>query len=394
MGGFSKLSLPCGVDLHINHLHLHGPRRLPQTLGTTFGRFPLSWCVPASTVAAFFQPLNMGTSDMTRTEFAILGPGALGSILAAHLAAAGHSVVVLARGERARNIKEQGLRIKGLAQISTPVAVITDPSELRAAEVLIVATKTPGTEAALDHLRHVEVDVAFSVQNGVLKDELLARVFGVQRVLGAVADTSGELLRSGEVLFTRNVSLPLGELAGVAGRATRIAGMIDAAGVKSCPVADIVAREWSKFTAWVSLMSLAVVTRSPTWRYLSDPDCALLLVRVTREVAQLAKVQGVTLREEGILFPLHTVLEAQEAEAVAAVRATGERLRLDAPAHRMSSLQDLDAGRPLEVEETLGHAALKASQLNLSLPLLEAFYHLVAGIDRARARTADSAKTS
>ena len=321
---------------------------------------------------------------MTRTEIAILGPGALGSILAAHLAAAGHSVVVLARGERARNIKEQGLRIRGLAQISTPVAVITEPSELRAAEVLIVATKTPGTEAALERLRHVEVAVAFSVQNGVLKDELLARTFGAAHVLGALADTSGELLPSGEVLFTRNVSLPLGELTDSAGRAAPIAAMIDAAGIRSCAVADIVAREWSKFTAWVSLMSLAVLTRSATWRYLSDPDCALVLVRITREVARLAEAQGVTLREEGILFPLRTVLQAPEAEAVQAVRATGERLRSDAPEHRMSSLQDLEAGRPLEVDETLGHAARKASELRLSLPLLEATHRLVAGIDRLR----------
>ncbi len=322
---------------------------------------------------------------MTRAEFAILGPGALGSILAAHLAAAGHSVVVLARGERARNIKEQGLRIKGLARISTPVGVITDPSTLQAAEVLIVATKTPGTETALERLRHVEVGVAFSVQNGILKDELLARAFGTEHVLGALADTSGELLPSGEVLFTRNVNLPLGEITGGPGRAARIAAMIDAAGIRSCAVPDIMAREWSKFTAWVSLMSLAVLTRSPTWRYLSDPGCALVLVRITREVAQLAEAQGVRLLEKGILFPLRTVLEASEAEAVQAVRATGERLRSDAPDHRMSSLQDLAAGRPLEVEETLGHALRRASELGLSLPRLEVFYHLVAGIDRLRA---------
>ena len=321
---------------------------------------------------------------MTRTEIAILGPGALGSILAAHLVAAGHRVTVLARGERARNIQQQGLRIKGLARISASVAVITDPAELRAAEVLIVATKTPGTQAALERLRHVEVGVAFSVQNGVLKDELLSGVFGADHVLGAIADTSGELLPSGEVLFTRNVNLPLGELTGGAGRATRIAALIDAAGVRSSAVPDILAREWSKFTAWVSLMGLAAVTRAPTWSYLSDADCALMLVRITREVARLAQAQGVTLKEEGILFPLRRVLEAPEAEAVAAVRATGERLRSDAPDHRMSSLQDLEAGRPLEVEETLGHAARQALNLNLSLPRLETLYHLVAGIDRLR----------
>lgn len=334
-------------------------------------------------MASYNRAVN--ASNRSRTEFAILGPGALGSILAAHLTAAGHEVVVLARGERARNVREHGLRIKGLAQISTPVRVISDPSELRSAATLIVATKTPGTEAALERLRHVEVGVTFSVQNGVLKDELLTRAFGAQHVLGALADTSGELLPSGEVLFTRNVCLPLGELAGGAGRATQIAGLIDAAGIRSCAVPDIVAREWSKFTAWISLMGLAVVTRSPTWHYLSDPHCALVLVRTTREVAQLAQANGVRLREEGILFPLRFVLDAPEAEAVAAVQATGARLRADAPQHRMSSLQDLEAGRALEVEETLGHAARQAAELSLSLPRLETLYHLVAGIDQMRA---------
>lgn len=323
--------------------------------------------------------------DGARAEFAVLGTGAIGSILAAHLAAAGHSVVALARGARAQRVAETGLRITGLAEISTPVRVITDPSELRAAEVLIVAIKASGTEAALERLRHVEVGAALSVQNGVLKDELLARTFGAERVLGALADTSGELLASGEVLFTRNVNLPIGELAGGAGqRAAHIAAALDAAGIRSCTVADIVAREWSKFTAWVGLMCLSVTTRSLTWRYLSDPDSALVLVRITREVASLARALGVTLKEHGILFPLGTVLTACEADALAAVRATGERLKQDAPNHRLSSLQDLEAGRPLEVEETLGDAARRAAALGLSLPLLEAFHHLVAAIDRTR----------
>lgn len=324
------------------------------------------------------------TPNMIRTEFAILGPGALGSILAAHLVAAGHDVAVLARGERARHLEAHGLRIQGLARISTAVQVITDPAELEAAKVLIVATKTPGTEAALERLRHVRVDLAFSVQNGVLKDELLTRAFGTDRVLGALANTSGELLPSGEVLFTRNVNLPLGELTGGAGRASRIAAMIDAAGIRSSAVADIRSREWSKFACWIPLMGLAVVTRAETWRYLSDPHCALALVQITREAARLAEAKGIALQEEGILFPLRTVIEAPDAEAVAAVQATGEKLRVDGPEHRMSSLQDLLAGRALEVEETLGHAVRTAASLGLTLPRLENLYHLVAGVDRLR----------
>jgi 2-dehydropantoate 2-reductase len=322
---------------------------------------------------------------MTRAEFAILGAGAIGSILAAHLARAGHSVAVIARGERARAVERDGLRIKGLVEFAAHVRVLADPALLESADVLIVAMKTPGTDAALDRLRHVRLDAALSIQNGVLKNELLASAFGADRVLGALADTSGELLPSGEVLFTRNVNLPLGEPAGgISERALRIAATIDAAGVRSTAVGDITAMEWSKFTVWLGLMSMAVTMRSVSWRYLMDADCAQLLVRLVREIAVLARAQGIALVEGAAALPLRTILESPEREAIGAVVEAGEQMRLRAPDHRMSALQDLEAGRPLEVEETFGYAVRKSRELGLSLPLLESFHHLVAGIDRIR----------
>ena len=322
---------------------------------------------------------------MTRADFAILGAGAIGSILAAHLARAGHSVVVIARGERARAVERDGLRIKGLVDFSARVAVVTDPIQLEAADTLIVAMKTHGTQAALERLANVRVGAALSIQNGVLKNELLVRAFGADRVLGALADTSGELLPSGEVLFTRNVNLPLGELAGgITERARRIAGMIDEAGVRSTAVADIVSMEWSKFTVWLGLVSMAVSMRSVSWRYLMDADCAQVLIRLAREVAAVARAQGIALADGATGLPLRTILEAPEQEAVEAVRKAGEQMRSRAPDHRMSALQDLEAGRPLEVEETFGYAVRKASELGLSLPLLETCHHLVAAIDRIR----------
>lgn len=321
-----------------------------------------------------------------RAEFVILGPGALGSILAAHLAHAGHSVIVLARGTRARYIEREGLRIQGLSELQVPVSVLTDPMQLEAADCLIVATKTPGTQAAVEALRHVAVGSAFSVQNGVLKNELLAAVFGAERVLGALANTSGELLASGEVLFTRNVNLLIGELDGrQSERAGALAARIDAAGVRTSAVERILSWEWSKFVAWLPLMSLAVATRAPTWRYLSDPGTALVLVRMAREAVQLARARGVELLPQGAILPLEAIMAGSEAEAVASVQAAGAQFASNAPGHRMSALQDVEAGRPLEVEETFGDAVRQARRAGIAVPLLEAFYHLVAAIDRARA---------
>jgi 2-dehydropantoate 2-reductase len=123
-------------------------------------------------------------------RFAILGAGALGTILGAHLARAGHEVVMIARGERARVLQRQGLVLNGLADIKARPQVIDDPSKLFDTDTLIVATKAIGTTGALEALRHLRLENALSVQNGVLKNELLARVFGFSRVLGAMADFS------------------------------------------------------------------------------------------------------------------------------------------------------------------------------------------------------------
>jgi len=321
---------------------------------------------------------------MPEFDFAILGAGAIGSILGAHLARAGHRVVMLARGQRATWLEQHGLTIRGLADFNTPVHTLREPRALHSAGTLIVATKTPGTAAALEPLRGGRIDVALSIQNGPLKNELLSAAFGAERVLGALADTSGELLPGGEVLFTRNVSIYLGELGGGdSARAQRLAQLLDSSGVRAAATAEIQTLEWSKFCGWVGLMPLAVATRAPTWKYLSDPDSALLVARLVREMGTLARAIGVALSDRAVL-PAASPCARSESDAVAMIMTLGEEYRRTVPTHRMSALQDVEAGRPLEVHETLGYACGKARELGLDLPLLAAFTRLIAAIDRAR----------
>jgi 2-dehydropantoate 2-reductase len=318
-----------------------------------------------------------------KPTFAILGAGAIGSILGAHLARAGHPVVMLARGRRAEQVARDGLRITGLADFTVRVPTLTDPRQFTGAQVFILAMKTTGAAAALEPLRAADIGVAFSIQNGLWKNDQLVSVFGRERVLGSLANTSGELLPSGEVLFTRNVNVFVGELAGgESERAQRIASMIDASGVRSTAVPDILAREWTKFVGWAGLMTMSVVTRTTTGKFLSDPDCATLLVRLVREMSSLAAASGIELTDQHSLLPIQTIVNKPEAEAVAAVIRSGQEFARSAPDHRMSSLQDLNAGRPLEIEETLGDAVRRAQALGLVLPLLETCHRLAAAIDR------------
>lgn len=318
----------------------------------------------------------------TSPDFAILGAGAIGSILGAHLARAGHSVVMLVRERRAQQLRDGGLRIRGLVEFDVAVPVLTDASQLRRAGTLIVAMKTMGTAEALRPLHTTQVDAAFSIQNGVFKNDRLIAAFGRERVLGSLADTSGELLASGEVLFTRNINLLIGELGGeLSPRAQSIASAIDRAGVRSTAVDDMLGREWSKFVAWTGFMTLAVATRSVTWKYLADPDIAILLARTVREMGALARAEGIALNDQAML-PVASMCRGSEQEAIEAVIRAGETFRSKAPGHRMSALQDFSSGRPLETEDTVGEALRVAARHGLSMPVHESLYRLVRGLER------------
>jgi 2-dehydropantoate 2-reductase len=311
-------------------------------------------------------------------RFAILGAGALGTILGAHLSRSGHDVVMIARGERARRIARDGLVVTGLASFAARPAVIDDPRELLEADTLVVATKAIDTPATLASVAHVRFQAVLSVQNGVLKNELLARAFGPPSVLGAMANFSGELAPTGEVNFTRNVCLYLGdEHGGTSPRAEEIAHLVDAAGVRSEAVPDIRVREWSKFVGWIPLFLLAALTRQLTWKFLMDPQTALVAVRIARETAALAAALGIELVDASPL-PVPSIVRASDEAAIEIVREVGETFLEKSPEHRVSSQQDVLRGSRLEYVETLGHALELSREVGVPMPTLDNGYRILA----------------
>jgi 2-dehydropantoate 2-reductase len=310
-------------------------------------------------------------------KFATLGAGALGSILGAHLSRAGHEVAMIARGERARVLQRQGLVLNGLSDIKARPMVYEDPTRLRETETLIIATKAIDTAQSVDSLKHLKVDNALSVQNGVLKNELLARVFGFSRVLGAMADFSGELLANGEVKFTRNVALHVGEEKGaVSPRVESLVKIIDGAGVRCVAAPDIRSREWSKFAGWIASFPLAVLTRQITWKYMMDERSASVIVRIVREAAALAAALEIDLVDMSPL-PVPSIVHSSDAEAIAIVKGIGQNFLDKSPEHRMSAQQDVLRGSRLEYEETLGFALRKAREVGVPMPTLDTCYRII-----------------
>jgi len=320
-------------------------------------------------------------------NFVIIGAGALGSIYAAYLARAGNKVSLVARGDRAAGLAKHGISIEGPDSFTAHCDVVTRPETLRQADVVILAVKTYDTDEALAPLKGLKTASAFSVQNGVLKNEQLSDVFGPQATLGAVGMLGGEVLPAegeypGAVRYNMPGTTIIGERSGGdSSRVTEIVNTLVNAGLNAQSSDDISSVEWSKFVGWSAVSALAVLTRLQTWRFLADVDTALIAARIMRETANVAVRHGVSLPDSG--FTSGKFINVSEEEAVNAVLAHGEKMKANAPTFRQSILQDAYRGRRLEVNETLGHTLALATELGVATPTLDLCCRVLRVVSRA-----------
>lgn len=320
-------------------------------------------------------------------NFVIVGAGALGSIYAAYLARGGHKVSLIARGARAAALAKHGVAVTGQESFSAGCDVITQPESLRQTDVLIVATKAYDTAQALAPLSGLKAGSAFSVQNGVLKNDQLSDIFGEQHTLGAISMIGGDVLPAedglpGPVRYNMAGPTIIGEPGG--GGSDRVRTIVDAftqSGLKAESSEDITSVEWSKFVAWSGFSTLAVMTRQPTWRFMADADTALIAARVMRETASVAIRHGIKLQDNG--FSSTAFVTGSEESAVKAVQAHGEKMKARAPEFRQSILQDADRHRRLEVNETLDHTLKLAAQLGVATPTLDLCCRVLRVVSRA-----------
>jgi len=237
-------------------------------------------------------------------------------------------------------------------------------------------------DEAVAGLSHVNFSSVTSVQNGVRANDQLAEAFGAASTLGGVASFSGEMLPEGDVRFTVNAGFQIGELPeGSSDRVKDLCAMLQDSGVNAEAVANIQTHQWSKFVLWVGATSVAVLTRQASYRFFSDAGSALICARVIREVAAVAAYKKIPLQDSGP-FPVKAIVYGTEEEAVSALQELGATFEKNSPGHRMSALQDLERGRRLEIDETLGYVVAEARRLGIPVPTLETCFSLLEGINR------------
>ena len=246
---------------------------------------------------------------MTDTPILIAGAGAIGSIVGGMLHDAGHDVTLLGRRTHLEAIARGGLKISGLLgdRTITGIKLADDPAKLERQFGLILCTvKSYDTEligaALVDGLR--DDGVIVSMQNGLGNIESLIDVFGLRRALGARVIFGAEMPAPGTAHVTvfaqpvaigpapaihRELSAPLAE------RARAIAAMLDAAGVPTVGVEDIMPVLWAKILYNVALNPLGALLQQNYGALAADPDVRPIMDRAIDEAFAVARALGVAL---------------------------------------------------------------------------------------------------
>jgi len=310
-------------------------------------------------------------------RIAILGAGATGGFLGARLAKAGTEVVLIARGPHLHAMRESGLRlIEADGETTVPVEATDDLAAIRSSDFVFVTLKAHSVPAMAEGLAaNLGHDAAVvSAQNGIPwwyfqrhggelegthletvdPGGMIGRTIDPKRVIGCIVYSATTVVGPGVVQHVEGERFSLGELDGSqTERIARLSGLLTGAGLKA-PVQPRIRQE-----LWVKLMGNAVFNplSALTRASLGDMAESPVLAPVVR--AAMEEVDAVAARL-GIAIPVSIEQRVRGAARVGA--------------HKTSMLQDLESGRPLEIDAITGSVVELAGRLGVPVPHLETIY--------------------
>ena len=325
-------------------------------------------------------------------DIAILGAGALGSLFGGYLARTGQHVTLIGReNDHMRAVRAQGLKITGVRGehvVTENLRAVWEPTEVRSADVLVVAVKANDTLQALENVSHLvgHVQTVFSLQNTLVKDDLLVASFGKGVTLGASTIEGAALGAPGHVVnpVTVPTTLYLGEHDGE--MSSRLATLVDAfndACLGTKAVACIKQVQWEKLlqiglTNAFSVPALAGLPRASLQDVLAIREGAEQYATLAREM--LGVYGGLGYSPEDFFAPLSGFKELvgldYEATVERLLARAEARLRNAKPGRpvRSSLFVDLERGRRTEVVQIFTPFLDEAAKQRTDVSVLRAAY--------------------
>lgn len=305
----------------------------------------------------------------------IIGPGAMGCLHAALLSRAADLEVSLLdhRPQRAAQIRRQGVIVETAKGADTVrVHCTADPTELRAADLLLVFTKAYDTEAAIRGAKPLigSRTAVLTLQNGLGNYQVLQQQVPPEQVLAGTTSSGATLLGPGHTCQAGVGKIILGSPVGNSPLAQRTAAIFESAHLSVEITDDVDTILWRKALINCAINPLTALTGRPNGELLDIAALHELMIKVAEEVYEVAGVTGIDL---GDFAPAEAVEQVCKATA----------------ANQSSMLQDVRAGRRTEIDYINGAVASIAHGHNTSAPLCECLTALVSGY-RPQSRSAGS----
>jgi 2-dehydropantoate 2-reductase len=294
-------------------------------------------------------------------KIVMMGSGGVGGYYGARLAQAGHEVTFVARGAHLQAIRRSGLRVKsdlGDAHVQ-PARAVEDPAQAGAADAIVVAVKLWDLDGAAQAIRPIvgAQTIVVSLQNGVDKDDVLARAVGKQHVIGGVTHIAAVIAEPGVIAQTGKLQrVTVGELDGSrSARVDALVAALQAGGVEAVASDDIRRVTWEKFVFLTALSGLTALTRKPIGEVRAHPATRAMLLDALRESSAVARAEGAALPDD---FP------QKQLQLVDAFP----------PAMMASMAHDLLRGRRLELDWLSGAVVRRADRHGIATPVHRAIY--------------------
>ncbi len=293
----------------------------------------------------------------------VAGAGAIGSLLAAHLAQVCEVSVLTRRPEHARALNEQGLRVSGRAELlaarSRRRAILPSFPSL---DLVCVCCK--GTDlAALARTLHGHFPAAtlMTLQNGLGAEEALAAE-GDWPILAAVTFMSGTRHSDTHVEYILDTETWIGPGRGTSfSEAEAAAALLRSAGLKAKAFPDLRPAQWSKLIFNATVNTVAALTglpHEPRFAAREAPsDLGWLVFDLVAEGKAVAAAAGVELAEDPWEMNVHATRRGA--------------------AHYPSMLEDVEAKRPTEIDQISGALLRESERTGVPAPLHRALYRLV-----------------
>ena len=321
-------------------------------------------------------------------KFLIAGAGATGAYVGARMAKAGFDVTLFARGPHLKAMQEHGVQVKSAeGDFQVQPRIVGSLEEAGPADVVFLGVKAHSLPQLAPQLKLVlgPETAVVSTQNGIPwwyfqglggtgegihleridPGGVICSAIEAHRVVGSIVYFSTEIPAPGVIQHTEGNRISLGEPSGArSDRCRRIAETLVASGLR-CPITTHIRQEiWVKLLGNASFNPVSALTRATLVQMVRDPDASAVIRNIMQEVESVS-------RKLGMELPVSIDQRMAGAEKV------GE--------HKTSMLQDLEAGRPMELEALVGAGVELGERLGLPMTHTRTVYSCAKLLARGRA---------